>query len=90
MADGPFFLPFSPVSCMLVMVPSVDKEVRAMTLLQMSYILEIDRCGSINRAAKRLYVSQSSLSRGIKELEAETGIQIFSRSSTGGSFSKIA
>ena len=43
---------------MLVMVPSVDKEVRAMTLLQMSYILEIDRCGSINRAAQNLFVSQ--------------------------------
>lgn len=25
-----------------------------MTLLQMSYILEIDRCGSINRAAQNL------------------------------------
>ena len=65
MADGPFFLPFSPVSCMLVMVPSVDKEVRAMTLLQMSYILEIDRCGSINRAAQNLFVSQSALSSAI-------------------------
>ena len=36
-----------------------------MTLLQMSYILEIDRCGSINRAAQNLFVSQSALSSAI-------------------------
>ena len=54
-----------------------------MNMNHIRYALEVSRCGSINRAAKRLYVSQSSLSRGIKELEAETGIQIFSRSSTG-------
>ncbi|MEA4965565.1 MAG: LysR family transcriptional regulator [Oscillospiraceae bacterium] len=47
------------------------------------YALEIDRCGSINRAAKQLFISQSSLSRGIKELEAEIGIRIFTRSSAG-------
>ena len=29
-----------------------------MTLLQMSYILEVDRCGYINRAAQNLFVSQ--------------------------------
>lgn len=54
-----------------------------MNLNYIRYALEIDRCGSINRAAKRLYISQSSLSRGIRELEEEIGIQIFSRSSTG-------
>ena len=54
-----------------------------MNLNYIRYALEVDRCGSINRAAKRLYISQSSLSRGIKELEEETGIQIFARSSTG-------
>ena len=54
-----------------------------MNLNYIRYALEISRCGSINRAAKRLYISQSSLSRGIKELESEIGIQIFARSSTG-------
>ena len=54
-----------------------------MNLNYIRYALEISRCGSINRAAKRLYISQSSLSRGIKELESEVGIQIFARSSTG-------
>ena len=45
-----------------------------MTLLQMSYILEIDRCGSINRAAQNLFVSQSALSSAIAEVEKELGI----------------
>ena len=42
-----------------------------MTLLQMSYILEVDRCGSINRAAQNLFVSQSALSSAIAEVERE-------------------
>ena len=41
-----------------------------MTLLQMSYILEVDRCGSMNRAAQNLFLSQSALSAAIAEVEA--------------------
>ena len=44
-----------------------------MTLLQMSYILEIDRCGSMNKAAQRLFLSQSTLSSAILEAERELG-----------------
>ena len=54
-----------------------------MTLLQMSYILEVDRCGSINRAAQNLFVSQSALSSAIAEVERELGITIFHRSNRG-------
>ena len=42
-----------------------------MTLLQMSYILEVDRCGSMNRAARNLFLSQSALSAAIAEVERE-------------------
>lgn len=54
-----------------------------MTLLQMSYILEIDRCGSINKAAQRLFLSQSALSSAIAEVERELGITVFHRSNRG-------
>lgn len=54
-----------------------------MTLLQMSYILEIDRCGSMNKAAQRLFLSQSTLSGAILEAERELGITIFHRSNRG-------
>jgi DNA-binding transcriptional LysR family regulator len=54
-----------------------------MTLQQLKYIIETVNCGSINEAAKRLFISQPSLSNAIKELEAELGIQIFLRTNKG-------
>ncbi len=54
-----------------------------MTLLQMTYILEVERCGSINRAARNLFVSQSALSAAIAEVERELGITVFRRSNRG-------
>lgn len=54
-----------------------------MNINYIRYALEISRYGSINRAAKQLYISQSSLSRGIKELEEQIGIKIFERSAAG-------
>ena len=54
-----------------------------MTLQQMNYILEIDRCGSMNKAAQSLFVSQSALSSAILEVEKELGITVFRRSNRG-------
>ena len=54
-----------------------------MTFLQLNYVSEIYNCGSINKAAQNLFVSQSSLSSSIRELEEELGIQIFIRSNRG-------
>ena len=54
-----------------------------MTLLQMRYVLEVERCGSMNRAAQDLFVSQSALSTAILEVEKELGITIFRRSNRG-------
>ena len=53
------------------------------SLKQMSYAVEIQRCGSMNRAAKNLYVSQSSLSKAMKELESTLGCQVFRRTPGG-------
>ena len=54
-----------------------------MTLLQMSYIIEVERCGSINRAAQSLFISQSALSTAIAEVEKELGITVFHRTNRG-------
>ncbi|OES43395.1 LysR family transcriptional regulator [Domibacillus iocasae] len=54
-----------------------------MTLQQLKYVIEIVHCGSINEAARRLFLSQPSLSKAVKELEAELGITIFIRTSKG-------
>lgn len=43
----------------------------------------VAECGSITEAAKKLFISQPSLSNAIKEIEKETGIIIFVRSRLG-------
>ena len=54
-----------------------------MTLQQLKYLIEVARLGSFNAAAQELYLSQSTLSMSIKDLEDELGIQIFLRSNRG-------
>ena len=54
-----------------------------MTLQQLKYVIEVVNCGSISEGAKRLFISQPSLSNAIKELEKELGIDIFNRTSRG-------
>lgn len=54
-----------------------------MTLQQLRYALTIADCGSMNEAAKQLFLSQPSLSETVKELEQEIGLQIFLRSNRG-------
>ena len=47
------------------------------------YVIEISRCGSINKAAQNLNLSQPNLSTCIKKLEEELGFQVFSRKNSG-------
>jgi len=53
------------------------------TLQQLRYVIEIANCGSINIAAKRLFITQPSLSNSIRELETELNITIFQRTNKG-------
>ena len=43
-----------------------------MDIQNLRYLVKIEQIGSINRAAQALYVSQSTLSRILKEVEAQT------------------
>ncbi len=54
-----------------------------MTLQQLKYAITIADSGSMNEAAKRLFISQPSLSGTIRELENEIGMDIFLRSNRG-------
>lgn len=54
-----------------------------MNLMYMKYAVEIAACGSINKAAEKLYIGQPNLSRAIKELETSLGVTIFERSAKG-------
>lgn len=59
-----------------------------LTLQQLKYVIEVATRGSINEAAKRLFISQPSLSNAIKDLEEEMGVAIFERTNKGISLSK--
>ena len=50
-----------------------------MRLQQLRYVIAIAESGSINAVAHSMFVSQSSLSVSVKELEQEMGITIFNR-----------
>lgn len=54
-----------------------------MTLTQLKYIVAVAECGTISKAAEKLYISQPSLTTSIKDLEAEFGITIFNRTNKG-------
>jgi len=56
-----------------------------MTLQQLNYVIVISECGSFNKAAERLYVSQPSVTSAVRELEKELGIVIFNRGGRGAS-----
>lgn len=54
-----------------------------MQLQQLRYLITTAECGSVRAAAQKLYLSQSSLSVAIRDLERELGITIFQRTSRG-------
>lgn len=46
---------------------------------QLNYILTIAECGSISRAANKLFISQSGLNQQLQRIEKELGISLFKR-----------
>ena len=54
-----------------------------MTLQQLKYVVKVAEKGSINEAAKELFISQPSLSNAIMELEKEIRTTIFVRNNRG-------
>ena len=56
---------------------------KSMTLQQLKYAVAVADTHNITEASRRVFVSQPSLTAAIRELEAEMGITIFSRSNKG-------
>ncbi len=54
-----------------------------MTLQQLKYIVTVAETGNITEAAKRLFISQPSLTNAIRELEKEMQVTIFNRTNKG-------
>lgn len=54
-----------------------------MTLNQLKYVIALSKETSINDAAKKLFISQPSLTAALKALEQEIGFDIFIRNKSG-------
>ncbi len=54
-----------------------------MKLQQLVYAVNVAECGSVTEAARRLYVSQPSVTSSIRDLEREMGVHIFDRTNKG-------
>jgi len=50
-----------------------------MTIIQLEYIVAVDKYGGFSKAAEKCFVTQPTLSMQIQKLEAELGIAIFDR-----------
>jgi len=65
------------------MIGILKEEVFNLTLQQLKYALEVASKGSMNEAARSLFISQPRLSNAIKELEKEIKITMFIRTNRG-------
>lgn len=54
-----------------------------MTLAQLRNAITVAGASSMNEAARKLFISQPSLSAAIKELEEEVGVELFKRTNRG-------
>lgn len=54
-----------------------------LNLQYLSYALEVEKAGSISKAAENLFMNQPNLSKAIKELETMIGFSLFERTTKG-------
>lgn len=54
-----------------------------MTLTQLNYVITVANAKSMNEAARKLFISQPSLSAAMKDLEEEVGVELFHRTNRG-------
>ena len=54
-----------------------------MTLQQLKYAVAVAECLNMTEAAKKVFISQPSLTAAIHDLEAEMGVELFLRTSKG-------
>ncbi|MGI6225954.1 MAG: LysR family transcriptional regulator [Peptococcales bacterium] len=56
-----------------------------MNFNQIAYFVEIVNCGSISKAADKLFISQSALTLSLQSMEKELGFKLLNRTYSGSS-----
>lgn len=59
-----------------------------MRIKNLNYFIELEKCGSINKASKNLYTSPQNLSRIIRSVESDLNTTLFLRDSNGVEFTE--
>lgn len=54
-----------------------------MTLLQIKYLIAVGKTGNVSKAANDMFVSRTTISRALRELEEEIGVPLFYRTNSG-------
>ena len=59
-----------------------------MRIEQLEYLLMISKCASLTEASERLFITQQSLGKAIRDLENELGVQLLVRNNRGCTLTK--
>ena len=59
-----------------------------MRIEQLEYLLMISKCASLTEASERLFITQQSLGKAIRDLENELGAQLLVRNNRGCTLTK--
>ena len=65
------------------MIPSLDSIFSRLRLRQLRLLIELDRCGSLHKAAEAMAISQPGATKALREVEEVLGVPLFQRLPSG-------
>ncbi|QHJ00493.1 LysR family transcriptional regulator [Xylophilus rhododendri] len=65
------------------MIPSLSSISARLRFRQLSLLVALEECGSVNRAAERLNMTQPGLTKALREVESTFGSELFVRTKQG-------
>ncbi|QHG65489.1 LysR family transcriptional regulator [Pseudomonas putida] len=65
------------------MIPALDTIFSRLRLRQLRLLIELDRCGSLHKAAEAMGISQPGATKALREVEDILGVPLFQRQPSG-------